>query len=126
MSAKRGRKCRTSSGVRKNRTEKSGRKSPVVADQPALNFLRHQKEHRWPDQETEQKAQELAMKKHPRSRAKSKPMTQGFTMLDALMDNPALDVLLTAASLKLKRVRRYPGYVLQRVYNLKNRPIQII
>jgi hypothetical protein len=98
----------------------------VVADAAGLNFIRHQSDNRWPDAATQIKAQELAMKKHPRGRAQSKPMEQGFTLLDAIIDKPALDVLLTAASLKLKKVRRYPGYVLQRVYNLKNRPIQII
>jgi hypothetical protein len=72
------------------------------------------------------KAHELAMKKHQRGRAKSKAMTLGFTMLDGLIDNPNLSRLLLAASLKIKKVRRYPGYVLERVYNLKGRKLEII
>jgi hypothetical protein len=56
-----------------------------------------------------------------------RPMESGFTMLDALIDKgKAVHTLLTAASLKLKKVRRHPGYVLIRTYNLKNRPITII
>lgn len=126
MGDKRTRKKNTSSGVRKNRTEHSKRKSPVVADQPGLNFIRHQGANRWPDLETMIKAQELAMKKHVRGRAKVKPMTQGFTLLDSIIDSDSLETLLTASSLKLKKVRRYPGYVLIKTYNLKSRPIQII
>lgn len=126
MARKRSRGKHTSSGVRKNRTEKSGRKSPVVADQPGLNFIRHQSENRWPSVETMAKAHELSLVKAQRSRQKTKPMSQGFTVLDMLIDNPLLDKLLTASSLKLKRVRRYPGYVLIKTYNLKSRPIQII
>jgi hypothetical protein len=59
---------------------------------------------------------------------KIKPMKQGFTILDSLVGScpKALETVLLAASLKLKRVRRYPGYVLIRTYNLKNRPIEII
>jgi len=33
---------------------------------------------------------------------------------------------LTAASMKVKRVKRYPGWILQTTYNLKNRPLQFI
>jgi len=128
MSLKTARNKRTSSGARKNRTDKSGRKSPVVADPAGLNFIRHQSDSRWPDQDTLIKAQELSMKKHPRGRAKTKPMTMGFTVMDCLLGNSqdALLKLLLAASLKIKPVRRYPGYVLIKTYNLKDRPIQII
>jgi hypothetical protein len=98
----------------------------VVADHQALHFIRHQAANRWPDEPTMIKAQELAVKKHQRGRAKTKPMDQGFTLLDMLIDNSNLPKLLLAASLKLKKVRRYPGYVLERTYNLKSRPIQII
>jgi hypothetical protein len=42
------------------------------------------------------------------------------------IDPVTLDKLLTAASLKVKRVKRYPNWVLQTVYNLGRRPLQFI
>jgi hypothetical protein len=128
MTDKRDRKTRVSSGVRKNRTNASGRKSPVVSDFLGLLFIRHQAENRWPDPKTEDKYAELNRAKRPRRKpGKIKPAGGGFTLLDMAIDKGrALDTLLTAASLKLKKVRRYPGYVLIHTYNLKNRPIDII
>lgn len=127
MASKRTRSKRTSSGARKNRAGKNcSRKGPAIADQAKGNFLRHQSGNRWPTEGTMIKAYELMKDRKTRSRSKSKPMEQGFTVLDHLIDKPYLAKLLVAASLKIKRVRRYPGYVLQRTYNLKNRPIEII
>jgi hypothetical protein len=106
----------------------SKRKSPVVADFPGLLFIRHQAEHRWPTQVSEDKYAEMNKdRKRHTSRGKIKPSKGGFTLLDAVIDKGrALETLLLAASLKLKKVRRYPGYVLIRTYNLKDRPIEII
>jgi hypothetical protein len=122
-----------SSGVRKNRPANAKRKSPVVSDFPGLNFIRHQKENRWPSNDTMIKAYELSIDRKGGTRRgasikKIKPMNSGFTMLDCLIGScpKALETVLLAASLKLKRVRRYPGYVLIRTYNLKNRAIEII
>jgi len=127
MASKRKRKARAGSGIRKNRAGKNcSRKGPAIADQAESNFLRHQAASRWPTDWSLDKMAEMAMDKKPRSRQKSKPMTLGFSVLDHLIDKPGLDKLLTAASLKIKRIRRYPGYVLMKTYNLKNRPIQII
>ena len=121
--------------LKSNRAEKlasRGRRSPVVADFPGLLFLRHQKEHRWPTQQSEEKYANLNMDRNRHtsrgpSTKKIKPAKMGFTLLDAVLDKGKnLDILLTAAALKLKKVRRYPGYVLIRTYNLKNRPIEII
>jgi hypothetical protein len=36
------------------------------------------------------------------------------------IDPRTLDILLTAASLTVKRVKRYPGWILQQTYNLKS------
>jgi hypothetical protein len=64
--------------------------------------------------------------------SKREPSRLGFPLLEALAfhENPktvdAIATLLVAASLKVKRVKRHPGWVLQRTYNLKNRPIEII
>ena len=136
MAEKRNRRKRTSSGVRKNRMNqnRSTRKSPVVADFPGLLFIRHQAAHRWPSSWSIEKAWELIKdrkgsggRRRPDAAKKIKPGNMGFTLLDAVIDKgKALDTLLTAASLQLKHVRRYPGYVLIRTYNLKNRPIEII
>ena len=82
----------------------------------------------WPTKEQEQLYFEL-------NQAKDKPRGPGrkgikqpdfpFAMLESI---PAaqLDKLLTAASFQLKRVKRFPGWILVRTYNLKNRPIEFI
>ena len=117
---------------RAHRRNMRGRKSPVVANFPGLLFIRHQDEHRWPTAMTEDKYAEMNKdrkfrKPRPGPEKKIKPATMGFTLLDAVIDKgKALQTLLTAASLQLQKVRRYPGYVLIRTYNLKNRPIEII
>ena len=107
---------------------RSTRRHPVIQDLAGHHFLKAQKRDRWPDQATEDKYAELNRAKRPRRKpGKVKPAQGGFTLLDAVIDKgKALNTLLTAASLQLKRVRRYPGYVLIHTYNLKNRPIEII
>jgi hypothetical protein len=135
MSDKATRKKNVSSGARKARAGRgmSRRNTTAIADAAGYLFLKDQKRHRWPESATEDKYASLNKdKKRGTSRGASikkiKPMKQGFTLLDCLIGTcpKALDTVLLAASLKLKRVRRYPGYVLIRTYNLKNRPIEII
>lgn len=96
-----------------------------MANKTAEMFIRRQSHDRWPEKTTEDIYAELNKKKQPRGRAKIKPPALGFALLESI---PAaqLDKLLTAASFKLKRVKRYPGWILQRTYKLGNRPIQII
>lgn len=91
------------------------------------NFIRMQQFNRWPTQETEDKYFELNNAKKPRHRPANrvKPPQLGFPLLEQA-DGPALQRLLVAASLSVKKVKRWPGWVLQRTYNLKNRPIEII
>ena len=135
MPDKRARKKRTSSGARAARALRgtSRRNTTALADPVNYLFLKEQKRHRWPSQWSEDKYAELNMdKRQGNSRGttakKIKPMKTGFTLLDSLVGNcpKALETVLLAASLKLKRVRRYPGYVLIRTYNLKSRPIVLI
>jgi len=133
--SKKSRSKRTSSGARKGRADRgtSRRNTTAIADAAGYLFLKDQKRNRWPSAWSEDKYAELNKdKKRGTSRGSSikkiKPMNTGFTVLDSLIGNcpKALETVLLAASLKLKRVRRYPGYVLIRTYNLKNRPIEII
>lgn len=83
--------------------------------------------HRWPTQESEQMYFELNIDKKQRNAPakRIKPPAMPFALLESI-DPKTLDKLLTAASFKLKRVKRFPGWVLQRTYNLKNRPVQFI
>ena len=128
------RKKRVSSGVRKNRAGKNcKRKGPAIMLPAVANFLKHQKGNRHADVATMEKAWELIKVKQVRNRAsvrnKIRPALQtGTTLFDACMEsNPAaVKTLLLAACLKVKRVKRYPGWYLERVYNLKNRVIEII
>jgi hypothetical protein len=124
-----------SSGARKARALRgqARRNTTALADPVGYLFLKDQKRNRWPTAASEDKYASLNKdKKRGTSRGESikkiKPMTQGFTLLDCLVGTcpKALETVLLAASLKLKRIRRYPGYVLIRTYNLKNRPIEII
>ena len=124
---------RTSSGARKNRAGKNcARKGPAVMLAHVASFLKVQRKNsRHPSPDQIQTAWDLKNEKKPRGRKPGaiKPAQPvGFTVYDACMSsNPAaVKTLLLAASLKVKKVRRYPGWFLERVYNLKNRPIEII
>jgi hypothetical protein len=134
MGDKRSRAKRASSGARKDRAARgfARRNTTALADSAGYLFLKEQKRNRWPSQYVMEKAFQLLKDRKGGTRRgasikKIKPQKQGFTLLDAVIDKgKALETLLTAASLQLKRVRRYPGYVLIHTYNLKNRPIEII
>ena len=85
-------------------------------------------ERQWPTKEQEQLYFELnTAKDKPRGPGRSgiKQPDFPFPLLESL---PAwqVDKLLIASSLQYKRVRRYPGWILIRTYNLKNRPIEFI
>lgn len=127
--SKRKRKTSVGSGVRKNRVDKNcSRKGPAIVDQAGANFIRYQGLYRHPDTEQLVKAWELKNEKRGGrpNRKNSKPTQSGFTLFDAVVDSRNLEKLMLAASLKIKRVRRWPGYVLIKTYNLKNRPLEII
>jgi hypothetical protein len=133
MADKSTRKKRVSSGARKARADRgfSRRNTTALADPVGYVFLKDQKRNRWPSEASLVKAHELAIDRKANRRGKpatKRPADVGFPLLDTLVGTcpKALETLLTAASLKLKRVRRYPGWILQRVYNLKDRPIQLI
>jgi hypothetical protein len=132
MADKATRKGKVSSGAREARALRgqARRNTTAIADAAGYLFLKEQKRHRWPTSQSEDKYAELNKDRKKRSKPKTgiKPMETGFTMLDSLIGScpKALETVLLAASLKLKRVRRYPGYVLIHTYNLKNRPIEII
>jgi hypothetical protein len=136
MTDKATRKKHVSSGARKGRADRgtSRRNTTAINDGTGYLFLKEQKRNRWPSQDTMDKAYRLSVERRPGgSRRKPtdqktiKPRKTAFTLLDAAITYPkALGTLLTAACLQLKRVRRYPGYVLIHTYNLKNRVIEII
>ena len=111
----------------------TGRKGALVAKREHFDYVVSMKHNRWPTQYSEQLYHELNLVKRPRQQRRKgiKPGQQGndgFMILETLIGNcpKTLDKLLTAASLKIKRVRRYPGMILTRTYNLKNRPITIL
>jgi hypothetical protein len=82
---------------------------------------------RWPTQESENLYFELNTTKQAINRPANRirPPVLEMPLLESV-DPVTLDKLLTAASLKVKRVKRYPGWVLQTVYNLGRRPLQFI
>ena len=110
----------------------TGRKGALVAKRDHLDYMKAMKHNRWPTQHSLHLYGELNMIKRPRQQRRKgiKPgqSNDGFMILETLIGNcpKTLDKLLTAASLKIKRVRRYPGIILTRTYNLKNRPITIL
>lgn len=134
MGDKRKRKTRVGSGARKaGRAGKNcGRRaSQPVADEVGYSFIRFQANHRWPTEESKAKRNQLDIddrKKKVRSSPNRKPVRPLSTPLleTAALNNPgAVEKLLSAACLKMKRVRRHPGWVLQRTFKLKNRPIDL-
>lgn len=133
MSKGKQRAKRTSSGARKEAAllhPNRNRRGRAIAKADQANFLRRQNKNRWPTVESLEKAYEMIKVKGTQRRpsaGKIRPAKVGFTLLDMVIDKgKSLDILLTAASLKMKKVRRYPGYVLIPTYNLKNRVIEII
>jgi hypothetical protein len=127
------RKGKLSSGKRAKRAARHEngngptRKRPI-ANQAGMNFLRHQDEHRWPSEKTMDLAHELSTEKIKRGRPKAPLARLGFPLMEQALatSTKAVQTLLVASSLKIKNVRRHPGWVLQRTYNLKNRPIVIV
>jgi hypothetical protein len=133
------RKKKVSSGARKARAIREGanqgsHKRPI-ADEAVMSFLRSQDLLRWPLKDTADLYAKLNRQRHVAGQAggsKRVPSSLGFPLLETLAfhENPktvdAVATLLVAAALKVKRVKRHPGWVLQRTYNLKNRPIEII
>ena len=93
-------------------------------------FIRRQATDRWPTADSEQKYFELNNDKKAKGGRKAngiKPPAFPFALLEQAIghDDPirarTINKLLICSSLKIKKVRRYPGWVLQRTYNLKNR-----
>jgi len=122
------RASKTSSGVGKNRAGKNvARRTPVSLDPSTEQFLRQQQNNRWPTQDSEHLYFELNTTKQPVNRPANriKQPNLGFALLESI---PAvlLDRILTCSSLKYKSVKRFPGWILQRVYNLKSRPISFV
>lgn len=104
-----------------------------AGDGAGYDFIKTQAGLRWPDENTRARAQSFALGKEKEPTGKKKkratrPMPSGFPLIENLMGTcpGALHKLLVASSLQIKKVRRYPGYVLSRTYNLKDRPIEII
>jgi hypothetical protein len=130
MTQKRERGVKVSSGNRKNHEgENRKRREAVHVDAAISDFVRKQANRRWPESWQEEKYAEMNADKHAnRGRAggkRIKPREVTWPLIHELA--PALlDKLLTAASFKLKRVRRDPGFVLIRQWNLKNRPLEFI
>ena len=126
---------RTSSGARKLRALRTLGHNVVRSRVPVVDvvgqaFLKAQKRDRWPTEAQMIKMHELTLVKRPRANLnkKIKPMNTGFLLLDGLIGTcpKVLNTVLMAASLKLKRVHRYPGWILQQTYNLHNRPLTFI
>jgi hypothetical protein len=139
MAAKRKRKMRSGSGVKRERVVRAvsrgrepnfnSRKRPVQ-DHAGVAYLRFRdRTPRFPDEDQLRKYHELNIdKKHVSHGKRKAPPDLRFNFMEAAALNSAKEVnrLLVAASLKIKRVRRFPGWVLQRTYNHGKRPITII
>ena len=107
------------------------RMSILTVDGEDLNMknnIEFFKSHSWPTSDQENMYFEMNTAKKQRNqpaRGRIQPPTQSFSLMESI-DPVVLDKLLTAASMTVKKVRRYPGWILQTVYNLKSRPIEFI
>ena len=94
---------------------------------PADEQVRRGHLRRWPDKDTEDLyfALNTAKKQRGAPAKRIKPPAMEFPLMESLSDETRKKILL-ASSLEVKKVKRHPGWVLSRVYNLKNRPIEFI
>jgi len=105
--------------MRKNKKE--------ITDPAALDLVTKQQGDRWPTigQEEHYHSLNVSTRGGRPQGPRIKPRAMKFQLIEEL--SPAvIDKLLTASSLSVKGAKRYPGYTIQAVYNLKQRPIQII
>jgi len=111
-----------------------GRRKPATANKAHADFLKIQARDRFPSAFSGDIYFEMSKdrKNRPTRSNKPRPSPLGMPLLESLAfhTNPACvkntAKLLLAASLKIKRVKRHPGWFLERVYNLKDRPIEVI
>jgi hypothetical protein len=126
--ARKKRATKTGSGAHKaaRANKNCDRRRGADANPEQVEFIRHQSDNRWPSQITCDKYASLNKLKRQQGQARDRKPAPvfGFYMLESI-DTKTLDKLLTAASLQVKKVRRYPGWVLQRTYNLKNRVLDL-
>ena len=120
---------RSTGKVRDNRSGKNcKRRGKAIINPSADDGVRRGALHRWPTKDQEAMYFDMNTSKNPvnrPSKGRIRPPVTEFALLESL-DPATLDKLLTAASFSVKKIKRYPGWILQRVYNLKSRPIQII
>jgi len=86
--------------------------------------VKHEANRRWPSKESEEMYATLNMDKKQRGRPADRVKKPDFffPLLESLPIKQIKHVLL-CASLELKSVRRYPGWILSQTYNHKNRTI---
>ena len=131
MAEKRGRKAKTSSGNRRNHEgENRLRREAVHVNAAISDFVRKQANRRWPTKEQvetyfKMNTDKRANRGRAGGRARIAPREVTFPLLHEI-NAKVLNTILVAASLKIKKVRRDPGFVLTRTYNLKNRPVVFI
>jgi len=127
---KRKRSKKESSGARKVRADKgiSKRRGKVVEGD--IGYIKNP--NRWPSEDQLVKYAEMNQEKKPRGGSRrKKPMDVFFPLLEqAVGDNQphkakTVGYLLTCAALKVARVRRYPGWITQRTYDLKNQVLDL-
>ena len=103
------------------------KKKKVITNRAAYQMVTHMQADRWPTSNQEDVYHQLNSGRNSKSRPGSRimPRVMEFPLIESVKFE-VIDKLLTAASLRLQRVKRYPGWYIQTVYNLKDRPIQII
>jgi hypothetical protein len=126
---KRKRKKKWSSGAWKTRSYTNvSRRAAVTLDLPTEQYIRHQAEHRWPTEKSEDLYFKMNNSEPPEHKLlvnRIRPPQLEFPLLESLPGATLYKILL-ASSLRVKKIKRHPGWILERVYNLRDRPIQII
>lgn len=138
MAKHRERKKRTSSGARKVRASKgiSKRTAPVLLNtttaKSVLQCIKMGLNSVHPDPNQLNKQWSLSTVRVPPNRQQQKKITPpnyGFPLMEQAVSEPhrweTIKALLIRSSLKIKPVRRWPGWILQRTYDLKNRPLDL-
>lgn len=107
--------------ARKGKNLKSTKRA--IANRAGFEQIQNECSRRFPSKESEETYAALNMVKQPRGRRGGKGQKKPeffFPLLESLPTDQIRKVLL-CSSLELKAVKRYPGWILSRTYNLKNR-----
>lgn len=129
---KRQRKSRVGSGIRKQLAgQNPGRRAPAWTDMAGQSFVRHEHEYRWPTEDQMNRCvRDFKEITHGKPRDGIKPSRMSFKLFDLAIGtetkNKSMAKLLLCAAMKVKRIKRHPGYRIMKTHSLGNRVLSMV